>query len=268
MPMLVRLSFVFDLWLSLKVTTIAGCTSYHQFVKTALGRQKLVSSHVMLRFRIVDQSSIRLLLITKLNMYNWNYVDCTSFSTVGSARLFLFACVAMVTITTDTTSSLVNFTIRKLLRHPSVSWDYGVAPTCPGGLEQRRLSWSVLQGYKAWVVFMEKKLLPMQQILPLHVVEMIYWKGRSQYTWFQRRCRSCQKVAEISSELPSGLQLRICPQGLLSKPFLRSGMTTRQWRFKIRVFLPLDGVPTKVDEPHLPGAAGFKAPATLAKVLS
>lgn len=37
-------------------------------------------------------------------------------------------------------------------------------------------------------------------------------------------------------------------------------MATRQRRFEIRVFLLLDELPSKVDEPHLPEATGFKAP--------
>ena len=30
-------------------------------------------------------------------------------------------------------------------------------------------------------------------------------------------------------------------------------IATRQWRFKIRVFLLLDGLPSRADESHLPG---------------
>ena len=37
-------------------------------------------------------------------------------------------------------------------------------------------------------------------------------------------------------------------------------MATRQQRFEIRVFLLIDGLPSKVYESHLSGAAGFKAP--------
>lgn len=32
---------------------------------------------------------------------------------------------------------------------------------------------------------------------PLHVAEIVQWKGKRQYAWFQRRRRSCQNEAEV-----------------------------------------------------------------------
>ena len=48
--------------------------------------------------------------------------------------------------------------------------------------------------------------------------------------------------------------------GLTSKAFPMNGYAARQRRFEIRVFLPLDELPSQVVEPHLPEATGFKAP--------
>ena len=61
-----------------------------------------------------------------------------------------------------------------------------------------------------------------------------------------------QKLPEGSAEhLPAalGAPLRICPRGLL----LRSGIATRQGRFEIRVYLPLDGPPSQTKSPIYPG---------------
>ena len=44
------------------------------------------------------------------------------------------------------------------------------------------------------------------------------------------------------------------------EPFPGLGIAARQRRFEIRVFLPLDELPSKADKVHLPEAAGFKAP--------
>ena len=87
---------------------------------------------------------------------------------------------------------------------------------------------------------MEEKLLPMQQALPLHVTEMIHWKGKSQYTWL---------IPATSQELPE----RCCRQrrpalgaptpdfssGSTPEAFPVNGHAAMQWRFQIRIFLPL-----------------------------
>ena len=50
--------------------------------------------------------------------------------------------------------------------------------------------------------------------------------------------------------------------GLTPEAFPVTGYAARQRRFEIRVFLPLAGLPSWVDEPQLPEASGFKAPGT------
>ncbi|KAH3702417.1 hypothetical protein DPMN_077434 [Dreissena polymorpha] len=50
--------------------------------------------------------------------------------------------------------------------------------------------------------------------------------------------------------------------GLTPLAFPKIGYAARQRRFEIRVFLLLDELPTKDDEPYLPEAASFKAPET------
>ena len=51
---------------------------------------------------------------------------------------------------------------------------------------------------------MEDGLLPMQQIPPLHVTEMIQSESNSQYGWLQQRRSSCQDVTVYSRRLPVG----------------------------------------------------------------
>lgn len=62
---------------------------------------------------------------------------------------------------------------------------------------------------------MEDELLPKQQIPRLYVDEMVQWKGRSQNTWLQRGRRSCQNYWVQQRIAFKGLQLGICPWGLL-----------------------------------------------------
>jgi len=45
-------------------------------------------------------------------------------------------------------------------------------------------------------------------------------------------------------------------------------MAARQQRFEIRVFLPLDELPSQADEPHLPKATGFEVPVILPRPFS
>ena len=45
---------------------------------------------------------------------------------------------------------------------------------------------------------MEDRLLPKQQIPPLHVAEMVQWKGKSQYNWFQQRHHLDQQLMRIA----------------------------------------------------------------------
>ena len=46
---------------------------------------------------------------------------------------------------------------------------------------------------------MEDKLLPMQQVPPLHVADVIQEKGKSPYSLVRR---SCQNDVEVNDELP------------------------------------------------------------------
>ena len=87
---------------------------------------------------------------------------------------------------------------------------------------------------------MEDRLLPKQQIPLLHIADMVQWKGKSQYNWFQQCCRSWQNDTNCS---------KVC----LLKPFPSVDIATRQWWFEIGVFLLLDGLPSKADEPQIPG---------------
>ena len=50
---------------------------------------------------------------------------------------------------------------------------------------------------------MEDRLLPKEKIPPLHITEVVQWKGKSQYNWFQWCCRSCQSVTVHSSRTAS-----------------------------------------------------------------
>ena len=57
--------------------------------------------------------------------------------------------------------------------------------------------------HKAWVSkYGEQAVTHAAAPLPLRVAEMIHWKGKRRYTWFQCRRRSCQNVAVYSSGLP------------------------------------------------------------------
>ena len=48
----------------------------------------------------------------------------------------------------------------------------------------------------------------MQQVPPLHVAEVIQWKGKSQYTWRQRRRRSCQNELKTTTNCLGGSNSR------------------------------------------------------------
>lgn len=85
---------------------------------------------------------------------------------------------------------------------------------------------------------MEEEVLPKQQIyiIPLNVAEMVQWKGMVP--------TPPQDLAECSWEhqrtaLGTSKSRYVHAWGLLPKPYLRAGISTRQWRFEIRVFLPL-----------------------------
>ena len=59
-----------------------------------------------------------------------------------------------------------------------------------------------LQGAKPGWVNMEEKLLPMQQVPPLHVAGKTQRKGKANTLGFQRHRRSCQVNSIYESDLP------------------------------------------------------------------
>ena len=56
-----------------------------------------------------------------------------------------------------------------------------------------------LQGASLGKGDMEDKLLPMQQVPPLHVADVIQEKGKSPYSLVRR---SCQNDVEVNDKLP------------------------------------------------------------------
>ena len=99
--------------------------------------------------------------------------------------------------------------------------------------------------------------LPLMQQIPLST--LLKWSsgeaeantfGSSPIAGVTRTCLSIASTPDFSS--------RLTPEAFF--PCL--DMAVRQRRFKIRVFLLLDGLPSQSDELHLPKATDFKAPET------